>query len=358
LHDWKVDAESGKTLISLYMESTRRLGAEEMTVLEKMKDAFLSLYEVQEVFPEKGLLLKDILLGGDYEVKEKRATRGLRRWDILAARLLCLDGDYILSGSVYPYPLRAKEEIVAHIKDCFKDYRKDHPTTTLRDFLKSDGDLFNYHWREMFREPFSPVLVTASGEPLMFCTAAFEIKDKEGAAKGLKTLDNVEEVEDGVLDWLDEPESDGSATVLGTISLKGNTLKLTCKSKERLERGKAIILDKLGGTVAHRADMFQEPSQAMKSLSETPPKAETEIPPEEQQEFYTQYMQQHYERWLDEKLPILKGKTPLEAVKQRSGKKKVAEILKTIENGEEHKKLHGEAYFDTSWLWERLGLDK
>jgi len=33
------------------------------------------------------MLLKDLLLGGDYSVREKLATRALRKWDILAARL-------------------------------------------------------------------------------------------------------------------------------------------------------------------------------------------------------------------------------------------------------------------------------
>jgi hypothetical protein len=358
VYDWEVDEENRKTLIDLYMENARSLGAEERTVLGKMRGAFLSLYEVQEVFPEKGLLLKDLLLGDEYEVREKMATRGLRKWDILAVRLLHLDGAYIMSGSVYPYPLHLKENIVAHIKDCFKDYKKDHPDDSLRYFLKRNGDLFNYHWCKAFRKPLRPTLVTGGGEPVVFCTAVFEIKDEKKAVNRLKTMANVEEGEDGRFLWLDEPESDGSATILGTISPKDNSLKLECKSKERLDRGKALIHNALGDFVSHKIDTFQDPYQAIKDMPKTSPKPETEIPPDVKQELYIKYMQQHYEKWLNKKLPALNGKTPCEAVKRPSGKKKVAEILKSIENSEEHNKLRGDPHFDISWLWERLGIER
>ena len=87
-------------------------------------------------------------------------------------------------------------------------------------------------------------------------------------------------------------------------------------------------------------------------------KVESGIPKEVEQELYDQYMQKYYEKWLNEKIPNLKDKTPLETVKRPWGRKKVAEILKSIENYEEHKKEQGEAWFDTSWLWERLGIER
>ena len=103
--DFIIDPDTNKTLIDLYMEQNKNLTQDEHLVLTKMKNSCISLYEVQEVFPEKGLLLKDLLMGGEFDVKEKAATRGLKRWDIFATRLLLIDGQYIMSGSVYPYHL-------------------------------------------------------------------------------------------------------------------------------------------------------------------------------------------------------------------------------------------------------------
>jgi hypothetical protein len=190
VYDWQADEEGGKTLLELHAENAKNLAAEEKAVLRKMGDAVLSLYEIQEVFPEKGLLLEDLLLGGEYNVKEKMATRALRKWDIFATRLLCLDDTYIMSGSGYSYLLHQKEAIIERLTEEFEDYRKDYPSHTMRDFLKRNGHLFNDLWCEPFRKPFRPVLVTTSGEPLVFCTSVFEIKDKEGVVTGLRKIES------------------------------------------------------------------------------------------------------------------------------------------------------------------------
>jgi hypothetical protein len=133
--DWRPDEKDQKTLVELYMEKKERLTPDEISVLNKMKDAVLNLYEVQEVFLDKGLVLKDLLLGGEYKVKERLATRNLKKWDIFAARLLYIDGNYIISGSSYPYPIRDKVDMIKHLKECFNKHKKTRPSDTMRDFL-------------------------------------------------------------------------------------------------------------------------------------------------------------------------------------------------------------------------------
>ena len=88
------------------------------------------------------------------------------------------------------------------------------------------------------------------------------------------------------------------------------------------------------------------------------PKQEDDIPLELQQQFYNQFMQSHYERWFQDKIPALDNKTPLEAIKTKQGKEKVIELLKLYENGEERNKLELRPYYDLSWVWQRLGLEK
>ena len=104
-HEWIVfdwaPEENDNILIDLFIEKTKKLNPQELKILAMMRESVLSLYEVQEVFPEMGLLLKDLLLGGEYLVRERLATRNLVKWDIFAARLLYLDGKYIMSGSIY-----------------------------------------------------------------------------------------------------------------------------------------------------------------------------------------------------------------------------------------------------------------
>ncbi|MEW6675905.1 MAG: SEC-C metal-binding domain-containing protein [Nitrospirota bacterium] len=358
VYDWVPDEEDGRTLIERYIENNRKLNLDEFKVLNMMKNAVISLYEVQDVFPDKGLLLKDLLLNGEYDVREKLATRTLRRWDIFATRLLHLDGKYIMSGCVYPYRINQKESIIKNIDECFQDYKRYFPDGTLDIFLKNNSELFNFYWYDIIRNPPQIKFLTTSKEPFLFSKAIFEIKNKDAAIDGLKNIKEFQQ-EDEEFVWLAERDKDGSATVLGRIEIKDNNLILECNSKERLEKAKDLILKNIFDSVIHKVDTFQDPLQAIKSLKDIPEeKVGSKIPIEVQQEFYTKFMQKHSEKWLNDKIPALGGKTPFEAVKTEDGKKKVIELLKDFENREEHNKREGKPYFDLSWLWERLNLER
>ena len=356
--DFIIDVDNEKTLIDLYMENNKKLSLDEHKVLTMMNNSVISLYEVQEVFPEKGLLLKDLLLGGEYDVREKAATRSLRKWDIYAARLLHVDGEYIMSGSVYPYQRKLKEMILEDIEAEFHEYKQEVSDATLDDFLKACGEIFNFYWYDIIRDPIPLKLHTTSGEPMLMSKAIFEIKDKEAALKGLSEIKGFEQGKDDFT-WYDKRDKEGSATILGRVEIKGNKLMLESNSRKRLERGKNLLLKALSNAVIHKADTFQDPMEAMKTLKESPhAKHENELPMEIQQQFYTQFMQKHSEKWLNDKIPALGGQTPVQAVKSEEGRKKVIELLKLFENGEEYNKKEGRPYYDLSWMWERLGLER
>lgn len=334
--DFLIDEDNEKTLIDLYMENNKKLSLDEHKVLTMMKNSVISLYEVQEVFPEKGLLLKDLLLGGEYDVREKAATRGLKKWDIYAARLQLVDEKYIMSGSVYPYHRKIKEWILEDIHAEYEDYKHEYPDALMDEFLKACSEIFNFYWYDIIQNPIPLKLHTTSGEPMLISKAIFEIKDKEIVIKGLPGIKGFEQDKDDFI-WFDKRNKEGSATVLGRVEVKGNKLILESNSKKRLERGKKLILKALFDTVIHKADTFQDPMEAMKSLkASSSEKTVNELPMEIQQQFYTQFMQKHCEKWLKNKIPALNGKTPVQAVKTEEGRKKVMELLKLFENGEEY----------------------
>ncbi len=358
VHDYVIDEKNDKTLIDLYMENNRNLSLDEHRILTMMKNAVISLYEVQEVFPEKGLLLKDLILGGEFDVREKAATRSLRKWDIFAARLLNVDGVHIMSGSVYPYPIKQKERILDDLNGTFEDYRKDYPSDTLNEFLKRNSDVFNFYWYDLIQNPPPMKFATTSGEPFLFSKAVFEIKDRQTVMDGLHKTKEFEQDKDGFV-WLDKRNKEGSATILGNIEIKENTLVLECNSKKRLERGKNLILQNASGALIHKIDSFQDPMQALKSHEREPTrKPANEIPMEIQQQLYTQFMQKHSEKWLKEKIPALDGKTPMQTIKTEEGRKKVAELLKLFENDQEHNKREGEPFYDISWMWKKLNIER
>ena len=77
-----------------------------------------------------------------------------------------------------------------------------------------------------------------------------------------------------------------------------------------------------------------------------------------QKRIHDQYMQKHYEEWFRDRIPALDNKTPLEAIKTEEGKRKVVELLKLYENGEELNRREGRPAYDLGWVWEKLGLEK
>ncbi len=73
--------------------------------LSSLGDRSLSLFEVRQLKPGAGLLLKDILSSESSEVwvAESKLSRGLVLWDIFGARLVQNGEGYKLSGAVYPF---------------------------------------------------------------------------------------------------------------------------------------------------------------------------------------------------------------------------------------------------------------
>jgi len=356
--DFVIDPDNNKTLIDLYMENKKNLSMDEHKVLTIMKNSVISLYEVQEVFPEKGLLLKDLVMGGEYDVKEKSATRSLKKWDIYAARLLQIDGQHIMSGSVYPYHLKHKEWILDDIEAEYQEYKQEFPDGTMDKFLKESGEIFNFYWYDPIQNPIPIKLHTTGGEPLLFSKAIFEIKSKEAVINGLPSIKGFEKGKKDFT-WYDKRNKQGSATILGRVEIKGNKLILESNSKKRLERGKKLILASLSDAVIHKADTFQDPMEAIKSHKEKSPKTSVnDLPMEIQQQVYSQYMQNHYEKWFSDRIPALDNKTPMEAIKTEQGKQKVLDLLKLYENGEERNKREGRPYYDLSWVWAKLGIEK
>ncbi len=356
--DFPLDADSDHTLIDHFLARNRKLTLAERNVLTMMKNSVISLYEVQEVFPGKGLLLKDLLLGGEYDVREKLGSRSLQKWDIFATRLIHVDGKFIMSGSAYPYPLHRKQAILDDIHAEYEDFRQETPDAAMDLFLKENGDIFNFYWYDLIRNPMPMKLHNTDGDPMLFSKAVFEIRDRDAVVRGLAGIKGFEQDERGYT-WYDNRKKDGSATILGHIAIEGDTLVLETNSRKRLDKGKRLMLKTLSDALVHKTDTSQDPMEAMRAheKSSSPPQRD-ELPIEVQQQVYNQFMQRRYENWFSERIPALEGKTPLEAIGTEEGREKVVELLKLYENGEERNRREGRPYYDLGWVWQRLGIER
>jgi hypothetical protein len=148
LFDYKVN-DKKETFIDIYIRE-QKVTEEKIELLKRIKSTTMSLYEVVSVSKDKRIIIKDLLLDGEFSLKDRRLTRGLKKNDIFAARLLNLDKGYVMSGCVYPFRPMDKKNILAYIERMFGRYRRnENPDGDMKGFLKDYGDIINIGWMEI-----------------------------------------------------------------------------------------------------------------------------------------------------------------------------------------------------------------
>ncbi|WJS84806.1 hypothetical protein [Paracoccus sp. TOH] len=151
----------------------------------------------------------------------------------------------------------------------------------------------------------------------------------------------------------------GGGTVLGTITLKGKALLLNVNSRERAERGKAMIQAVAGKLLRPQLTAIQTAQQVMRDQQSQGDGRQSDgedLPPELAREVLAEFPDNHYHAILDQPVPVLGDKTPRQAVRSAAGRKKVVDWLKHLENGSARQPGTPMANYDFSWMWDALGL--
>jgi hypothetical protein len=100
-----------------------------------LRDSIMSLYEVSAIVPGQSFLARDLVRGGDpVSVSERNATRSLKEWDRIAARIVEQGQKRILSGGLLAFSFEASERLIADLQ---KSARPGRPCRNLR--AKSDA---------------------------------------------------------------------------------------------------------------------------------------------------------------------------------------------------------------------------
>jgi len=287
-------------------------------------------------------------------VRERAATRSLVRWDIFAARLMERDGDVIIVGGVIPFRTQDREPLISRFKRAFTRYRRDHPEATRVEFLKENAAWFNHRVQEILEKPL-PRLITPERDPVVFCKSHYRVTDRAAVVKALRGEPELDEDDDGKFFW-HEDMGGGRLRSLATIEWNGQVLSVWCLSEERLTRARALLERAAGPWLVHRGDTVQDPWNALEAAGDLPPDPNP-LPRELEEPAYLKWKEEHYRPWPDSPLPYLDGKTPREAIRTAGGRRRVADLIRMIENGEERNQRERGLGYDVSWMWTELGLD-
>lgn len=385
---------SGKTVVREFAQSQgKKLSPSMSRVLDAMLASRFSIYEVEEVVPEQGLRMRDVFRGDVLEVREREATRSLVRWDLVGVRIGCFDDHNELFSHAFTIPRMLWKQVEKYAKRKSSELKRTGAVSGLPDWLELKSyQLFHYALQLIERQP-APVVVTAEGDLFCPCSAVFTVKDSaeviaafEGygyigelteAGTGRRRLGSrqfawymspdlerdlragehigdssmfppVEVGTEGMLSFdqvsveagPDGMELGPRVRQFGTLKLSGSRLTLEAFSRERLEKGKAELKQIMGDLLVHRADAIQDQNAILEEAfmkgkrgEPLPSRHSTSPIPEEQLRALEEKLNQRYaEEWLDRPVPALGGKTPRQAARTKSGRKKVDALLKGFEN--------------------------
>lgn len=366
----------GENIVDEYLKRRGwKESAQAKAYMKALRTSVMSLYEVSDVVPGKSLMARDLIRGGDpVLVSEGSATKSLRQWDRIAARIVAVGGKSVLSGGLLPYTLTASDAVFDALRETFGKKRSKKLPTLSDDELRSVAWLFSILWQaDVLKRLVLPDLKNSDGDDIVFHDARFPLAagvTQKTIATRLNEAPNLRQDNDKVWVWQSVPRErgldshpgelaietrpdDGEYVVLGNVELKGRALHLTTNSAMRAEKGAAMITATLGDLVGVPLTEIRTIEQLMAEKPQGKGSHDPDMPPEIAEEIAQEYLNRHYRETLDVPVPALGNISPRNAIKSASGRKNVSQWLKYLENQSE--RTNGT--YDFRWMWKELGIE-
>ncbi|WP_027169347.1 hypothetical protein [Mesorhizobium sp. WSM3224] len=355
--------------------------AQARAYMTALRSSVMSLYEVSDVVPGVSFMARDLIRGDEpIAVSEGSATKTLKQWDKLAARIVPVMGKNVMAGGVLPFAPQATEKLFDGLRGLFGKRNAKKLPAIKDDELQAAAFMFTLSWLfDTLGRVAGPRLQNTDGDEIVFHSVRFPLAagaKQEDIAALLNDIPALSQADAKFWNWLEEtPKSgnkakaatgpvidtnmDSGPLVLGNVELKGRFLHLSANSAARVEKGTALIRQALG-------DLVRTPLTEIRTVeqmkAERPRKgAETSrsnIPPEIAEQGIREYLDRHYRETLDQPVKALGNKTPRQAAKTAAGRQKVADWLKYLENqtAKQPDPTHPMATYSFEWMWKELGV--
>lgn len=389
--------EAGQNIVDDYL---KRRGWKENAVdrayMAALRISAMSLYEVSEVVPGESFLARDLVRGGDpVLVRERTATRQMKSWDRIAARVVTVASRNVMGGGVLPFDREPSETVLKRVVRALEKGRKEaakqvqkHDQATMglptdAGLLQSLAPTFTEVWLgdvlERVLNPQRPEVRNSEDHELVFTAVHYALAPGvtiDAIRTALRKLPALREESGSFWNWVDQktPSPSGRARgsgpgrrfvttmedgslVLGNIEVRDNALILSANSRERAERGQALLGPVLAGLVRIPLVETQTIEQVMASRPRVHKAPSSPVSPEEERSLIHSNLDRYYRNLLDETVPMLGNVTPRRAAKTIKGREKLVAWLKYMENQAANQQAGTPmADYDFSWLWDELGI--
>ena len=366
-----------------------------------LRNSVVSLYEVSDVVLDKSFRARDLVRGGEpVLISERSATRTLKQWDRFAGRVVQLGQRTQISGAVLSYEYETSENLIKGLRSIGKLTQKEKRELAKaigEDFdaavitnlseterLRAVSSTFTTCWLldaiDQAEQPEMPDLRNTDGDELLQCTVSYPLADGTADDDVRAALDSCADLRPASAtqwNWVRrekraaasagrarpsksltiETTRDDGLLVLGSVKLDGRALVLSVNSLERSERGSELLSTILGERVGQPLVVTETVEQMLASSDADAPQ-QADLSEQEQSAIVHEAMDRHYRDTLDQPVPALGNKSPRAAVKTASGRAKVADWLKMMENqtaraGESNSAM---ATYSFDWTWTELGI--
>jgi len=271
-HEWLIFdfiAEENRTFIDLFIDDNNKnkLTPEELEVLSVMRKSSVSLYEVEDVFTGRGVLLKDVLLGDSYELFDVEISNYMRKGNMLATRLIHLDGKYVIVGAGHPFQQIDKDELVKFVGEKYAGYCRENPGASMGDFLKKAPMVFNDFWCRQSMESDPEKLQEMIDEFSNVSLAVYNVTDRQGIIRRMDAMEGVfkiegekddegynEDDEKEPLKWHSEVITQDGEKIKAIFDMYHGNFNLTCNHKDWFEKWKTRVDERLSGLVVFERD--------------------------------------------------------------------------------------------------------
>jgi hypothetical protein len=366
---------------SMYIEKNlSRLSDLELLILEQAFSQPISFYEIVRSNPGRSVVLRDVLIGGETEVEEHTASKTMRPGDVVYAQIWKLP-EVATLGRLAPRPISPdkKVDIVELRAKMRRKIAKKNRELSASDLLQYSEQIRTVYL-DLRDAMFRPKkLVNTDGEPWVPHTLTFRVGSAQVAFDALASLawgrtkveleQDAEWSTDGSLqkvafDWIGKGNrihKTWDNTILGHLSISGQTLVVEVNSANRAEKIREQIEKRLGLHATHLSITSQTLEESFAKRGQqaeaAPPRSGASKPPgPELQRQFAAELQNEVRAWIHTRIPALGGRTPLQAVADQDGKEMVEALLLGWERQLEYPVFPGQFRPDIDELRRLLNL--
>lgn len=336
-------------------------------------------------------------------ISERSATRSLKQWDRIAARVVQVGSQTLIGGAVLPFERDASEIVLSMLHNVAKRMEKEK--RKLADMVARDVDdvmitnalseyallgaaapMITTVWLmeiiDRSLNPQIPEVRNTDGDELVFCTVHFPFT-ADAAAEDIRLAmghrPEFRQESATFWNWIETQKPvdalgmkkqsrrrkfqtfgttlDDGSLVLGNVEMKEKTLVLSVNSKARSDRGRVLMAEILGGLVAQPLVDMQTLEQLMAARN-APPAPSLDLTEEQRRTIIHGSLERHYRNLLDQPIPTLGNLSPRAAARTAKGRTKVVDWIKMLENHASKLADSNDpmATYDFNWLWTELDV--